>query len=250
MDKQELVKRLERERGRYIDGSSTSRLLTDAIAYIIATPSRDEMLDVEAMCRAHHVVRSQQGFTAAAWGKLEERNREQYREAMRAALKSAPKEAPKMHMRHDANGKYDYLSPNTRGTVEDRRKSAFGNVIKASHVPRSYELGTGYGRRSNDRAHWTGGAPVVEERPELVPGIRKAIQWFKENEARDVAQPEKPGLVEWEYNSWTFYVGHWFENAAIHMNGWEIFQVSDNRDTMGGYKIYARRPLDARQGEK
>lgn len=47
----------------------------------------------EAMCRAFHQVRSKQGFTTAAWGDLEDRNREQYREAMRAAL-AAPANSP------------------------------------------------------------------------------------------------------------------------------------------------------------
>ncbi|WP_156433863.1 hypothetical protein [Bradyrhizobium retamae] len=44
----------------------------------------DEQL--EKMCRAHHKVRTAQGFTTAPWDALEERNREQYREAMRAAV--------------------------------------------------------------------------------------------------------------------------------------------------------------------
>lgn len=45
--------------------------------------SRDTL---EAMCARFHHVRSQQGFTTASWGLLEERNRQQYRDALAAAL--------------------------------------------------------------------------------------------------------------------------------------------------------------------
>ena len=41
---------------------------------------------IEAMCVAHHAIRTAQGFTTAPWENLRERNREQYREAMRAAV--------------------------------------------------------------------------------------------------------------------------------------------------------------------
>jgi hypothetical protein len=49
-------------------------------------PSNPEILD--KMCRAHHAIRTAQGFTTAPWDGLEERNRLQYRAAMRAAIES------------------------------------------------------------------------------------------------------------------------------------------------------------------
>lgn len=41
---------------------------------------------LDKMCKAHHQVRTEDGFTTAAWDKLRERNRMQYRRAMRAAM--------------------------------------------------------------------------------------------------------------------------------------------------------------------
>ena len=54
-----------------------------------STQNDDMVLAVdglEAVCRAHHEVRAQQGFTTAPWTRLKDASREQYREAMRAAL--------------------------------------------------------------------------------------------------------------------------------------------------------------------
>jgi len=52
---------------------------------MVAQPEQADSI-IEAMCVAHHAMRSQQGFTTAPWLGLEERNRQQYREAMKAAV--------------------------------------------------------------------------------------------------------------------------------------------------------------------
>ncbi len=78
-------------------------------------------------------------------------------------LKSAPftrkdgttSPEPQMYERHKGSIAA-YHTDDTRGTVEDRRKSAGGI---ANEPNRQYRLG--YGRRPGDRARWTA-APVVE----------------------------------------------------------------------------------------
>lgn len=66
---------------------------------------------------------------------------------------------PQMYERH--KGKDGAcLSADTRGTVEDRRKSALGEPLIGDNNKRVEQA---WGRRSNDSARWTGeAAPVVE----------------------------------------------------------------------------------------
>lgn len=88
-------------------------------------------------------------------------------------------------------------SPLRTGT-EDRRKSAYGDVLQCTGWQGRRSNGddgnNSTGRRAGDRARWTG-EKVEAPQPELVPGIHKAIQWFEGN---PTPQPEKPSLVDWD----------------------------------------------------
>lgn len=152
----------------------------------------------------------------------------------RARWTAAPntKEAPKVYKRKDGNA--FYYSDDTR-VMADRRINALGYFANEDTTRKSY------GRRPGDRARWTGeAAPVVGDKPELVPGIRKAIQWFEENPtqpAQEAPQPEKPGLVE-----------------AFSRDLYKIMTHAQESDADASVTraefAWLLRELDARQGEK
>jgi len=247
MDKQDLVKRMaacwNATRGKDCHDAVASvptELLARAIAYINTTPSRDEVPE-EAAAIADEYSETPHGAAIAR------RIR---------ALKSTP-----TFTRADGT-----ISP-LRGTVEDRRKSAhgIGNQDDVRHMWRRGAEGEHvvYGRRSNDRARWTGeAAPVVDWRekdldviatqpaaPVVQSGKREMTSdeyrdfWNGKNPtqpAQEAPQPEKPGLVK---DFERIFCGQW--------QTLDRFPV-DAPVQFGAVKWIVRRlaELDARQGEK
>jgi len=231
MDKTELVKRLEKAAMACAERTGVwgdAAAITDAISYI--NGARDDVLEsgltpvyaamIASGCRAHQCQEVGDAINA---------------------LKSTP--APKMYKRYHTASGYTYASTDTRGTVADRRKNFAGNHHEApGGVGRRGSDGIRtYGRRSNDRARWTGeAAPVVEEKPELVPGIRKAIQWFEENPT----QPAQEAPQSWldEFSKWNGApAGMWANNANIHDTTDQQFRR---------FAFWLLRELDRRQGAK
>lgn len=265
MDKQELVKRLKDDLYQAKLACTVHALVTDfdlerAIAYINSTASRDEVLDTA--WAAVNVLGSPDGAETTEAGKNYSRA---IGDALNAieALKSTT--APKVYLRRDGNA--SYYTKDTRGTVEDRRKSAhgIGNQDDVRHMWRRGAEGEHvvYGRRSNDRARWTGeAAPVVDWRekdldviatqpaaPVVQSGKREMTSdeyrdfWNGKNPtqpAQEAPQPEKPGLVK---DFERIFCGQW--------QTLDRFPV-DAPVQFGAVKWIVRRlaELDARQGEK
>jgi len=205
MDKTELVKRLEKAAMACAERTGVwgdAAAITDAISYI--NGARDDVLEsgltpvyaamIASGCRAHQCQEVGDAINA---------------------LKSTP--APKMYKRYHTASGYTYASTDTRGTVADRRKNFAGNHHEApGGVGRRGSDGIRtYGRRSNDRARWTGeAAPVVEAIEDFASKVGgtvcphrhvvTATRTFICDEcdkatqpAQEAPQPKKPGLVEW-----------------------------------------------------
>jgi len=230
MDKQaEIVKRLQETLAGVIrtydfdPGSYYCKAITDAIAYINATPSRDEVLEkVERMASG-----------------LCELDQDWFIKKIRA-LKSAP------FTRTDGT-----TSPE-RGTVEDRREGGnktINRADKSKWPPRGHV--DFRGRRSNDRARWTGEAALVVDTVETFAAevggrvcvhghvITNDRRWTcsqcddaTPQPAQEAQQPEKPGL----WDAFTEHLG----KPSDHF---------DNVSTAIAFS-WLLRELDARQGEK
>ena len=161
------------------------------------------------------------------------------------ALKSAPapQAEPKVHKRKDGNA--FYYTDDTRGTVADRRKQAC-----SSGAGRNREIP--YGRRSNDRARWTGeAAPVVEvfkgcpekQKPGgcQLHNLHCGYPACDTQPAQEAPQPEKPGLT---YSA--AFKAEFVDRKAF---GHPDIPTNCDRPTWSHY-YWLLRALDARQGEK